>query len=984
MTTDWTTPEADEVQVVAGSLTDENLRRLFFAELQNPNWLEPLAALGMFVTEPEPWLDDAGRQRPRPWPEGEYLARVAADEPVAVTTLLLEHAVSDNPWIQRVVLQTALVVPAEQAIRLVPQIVKALRSGQDWVDAGMVVNLAEVLAPGYPRQAQELLTGAFEPRAGGEEVTVFGARTRVISSVDSYWFHELAPRVAQLLARLGMDGLKSAAGWLIRTLDIPSNGEALDESGHFWRPSIAPSSQNSGLHEISDALVDIVRDTATQVAKDGYLHEVVDFLEARDRGILARVAVETTAQVVSADPSPAAIDVARTLLNKEELLDLSARPEYVHLALAAIPHLSAEEVTAWQAVVDAQAWQGNDDVIRQIAIYGQTEPSEVTNDDVAAFRRRMKYRLLLPLGPVLPAGLAAELTAMKAEFGDMEHPEFGIYMSSGFIGPTSPVDHDALGAMSPPELRTFLETWQPADDHFLGPSLEGLARELEVVAENQPDLIAGLADDLLSLKRSYVRAVVAGWTKVLSRGFQPTAGIWELLISLARLPDDKEDASSDFTADDPVWRWAQRNAADFAAAYVTTRGEQLAADEATKIWAIIGPLTSHADPTPQHESKFGGSNMDPMTMSLNTTRPTAIRAAVKLLRAITKRDEDEFNAVRAHIFNMLSEHADVANEPSLAVAAVVGESLGHIWDADHAWIEERPDMLFAVLSTNYNTRAHADVVVSIALRTYRTGTAFLQLMKPVMLNMMSGAYAALEHTDGWRGNRPALAAAASHIVTAYVMGLIDYQDPLVAALTAPDVAPAVIGDALGTLGWSLMQAGPAEPAPPQALKRAQQLIDCRVEEIRAGRASACELAGFYWWVRAEVFPPAWSLPILQLATTDPDFNPKGMLGESLARAADAEPTLTIEVFDALMPGDEDSWKRYDLLQHAPRILAAALGSGDPATEAKARTVLDRLGRQGHLTVLADVDRLIMSQQAPGTSSHAAADPDQGPSERFER
>src|SRR5580700_1129677 len=107
MNTDWTTPEADEVQVVAGSLTDGNLRRLFFAELQNPNWLEPLVALGMFATEPEPWLDDAGRQRARPWPEGEYLGRVAADEPVAVTALLLDHATSENPWVHRVVLQTA-------------------------------------------------------------------------------------------------------------------------------------------------------------------------------------------------------------------------------------------------------------------------------------------------------------------------------------------------------------------------------------------------------------------------------------------------------------------------------------------------------------------------------------------------------------------------------------------------------------------------------------------------------------------------------------------------------------------------------------------------------------------------------------------------------------------------------------------------------------------------------------------------------------
>ena len=360
-----------------------------------------------------------------------------------------------------------------------------------------------------------------------------------------------------------------------------------------------------------------------------------------------------------------------------------------------------------------------------------------------------------------------------------------------------------------------------------------------------------------------------------------------------------------------------------------------------------------------------GSNMDPLTLSLNTTRPAAVRAAVKLLRAIAKRDGDEFSALRVHIFDMVSEHVEAANDQSLAVAAVIGEALGHIWDIDRAWISERSDELFAVLSAEADVRARADVIVSVALRIYRTGTAFLELMRPVILSMMSGGYAALDHTDGWRGNRPALEAAASHIVTAYVMGLIDDEDPLVIALTSPDVAPAVIGDALGTLGWSIMQArnvDTPEAVSPEVVERAQRLIDHRLAEIRAGRATASELGGFYWWVRAEVFPAAWSLPILQLAITDPDFNPKGMLGESLARAAEAEPTLTIDVFDGLiMPGDGDGWKRYDLLQHAPRILAVALTSGVPVAQAKARAILDRLGREGHMTVLADVDRLIASE-----------------------
>jgi hypothetical protein len=967
---DWVTPEPGEVQVVVGSLADENLKRLFFAELQNPNWLAPLTALGAFATDPDTWVDEKGLVQARPWPEGQYLLRIAATEPDAVTDLLLKHATSRNPWVHGVVLDAALAIPLAQAARLVPQIVKTLRPGQAWVDAVKVVTLAEAVAIDHPKQTSRLLTGAFKPKAGGNEVTPLGTRTRVVSSVDSYWFRELAPRIVPLLAGLGIDGLKSAVHWLMQTINIPSNGEPRSkyDNSQMWRPSIAPSSQNTVLDEMSDALVDIVLDTSIQIAQDGHLREVVDFLEARDHKLLARIAVETTAQVVAADPNLEVLAVAGSLLNKEPLLGPDSRPEYVHLALAAIPQLSAAEVAAWQQVIDAQVWQGPDDVMRRITAYGQSEPNDVGDEEVAGARRRMKYRLLLPLEEVLPAVLKTELEEMTTEFGEIEHPDFD---TTPFTGWTSPRDHEALNTMSPDELRTFLSTWEPADDrHFGSGSLEGLTRELEVVAEKRPELLAALAGDLLALGRSYVRATVAGWTKALSTGYRPTDEVWQLLTTLVELPDSGEDAPANLSADDPVWGWAQRSAVDFATSYMTAHGVNLTSDDAARLWAVLFPLTRHLDPTPQDEIQFGGSNMDPLTLSLNTLRPAAIRAAIKLLRAIANYEGVGFAELRTHILEMLSHHIDAANDPSLAVAAVLGEALGHIWDIDHAWIEERSGELFAVLDPDDEVRARADVVVSVALRSYQTGRVFLELMRPVMLDMLSGAYAAFDHTDGWRGDRrPVLETAASHVVMGYVMGLIEDDDPLLIALTSPDVTPSVIGDALGTLGWSIMRGAqdtdrPAEAAPPEVLERGQRLIDGRVAEIHAGGASASELAGFYWWVRADVYPTTWWLPILQLASSDPGFNPKGMLGESLARAAEAKPALTVEVFDGLMPGDGESWTRHDLLQHAPRILTAALTSDDPVAQAKARKILDRLGRAGHMSILADVDRLTGGDGSP--------------------
>lgn len=144
--------------------------------------------------------------------------------------------------------------------------------------------------------------------------------------------------------------------------------------------------------------------------------------------------------------------------------------------------------------------------------------------------------------------------------------------------------------------------------------------------------------------------------------------------------------------------------------------------------------------------------------------------------------------------------------------------------------------------------------------------------------------------------------------------------------------------------------------PRDVLDRAKRLIDRRVKAIQAEDAPASELSGFYWWVRAEAYDPSWSLPILRLAASDPGFDPKGLLGEVLATAAGRAPGPALDVFDALRQRG-DGWERYDMLRHAPSILAAALRSPDETTQHRARVILDELGRAGHLSIPRDVDRL---------------------------
>lgn len=142
----------------------------------------------------------------------------------------------------------------------------------------------------------------------------------------------------------------------------------------------------------------------------------------------------------------------------------------------------------------------------------------------------------------------------------------------------------------------------------------------------------------------------------------------------------------------------------------------------------------------------------------------------------------------------------------------------------------------------------------------------------------------------------------------------------------------------------------AKDVPNEVLQRAMALWDSRADAVKRGESSAEELSGFYWWVRAEKFSRSWWLPRLEQAVSSDAFDPRGMLGTTLEAAAKQEPGHTTSILERLLSVRDNPLARYDLVQHAPGIIAPALDSSDPDTIVTAREVMDLLGRGGHIRI----------------------------------
>ena len=71
-----------------------------------------------------------------------------------------------------------------------------------------------------------------------------------------------------------------------------------------------------------------------------------------------------------------------------------------------------------------------------------------------------------------------------------------------------------------------------------------------------------------------------------------------------------------------------------------------------------------------------------------------------------------------------------------------------------------------------------------------------------------------------------------------------------------------------------------------------------------------------------------------------------MLGEKLAEAAAGNSEAVLGVRELLRPTSSPNWRRYDLIQNLPVVLASALDGPSPDLRQRASALMDRLGREG--------------------------------------
>src|SRR5215208_100194 len=133
---------------------------------------------------------------------------------------------------------------------------------------------------------------------------------------------------------------------------------------------------------------------------------------------------------------------------------------------------------------------------------------------------------------------------------------------------------------------------------------------------------------------------------------------------------------------------------------LTDKPNRLPFDLRSAAWQVIRRLTEDPNPSAEHEARYGGDNMDPLTLSINTNRGTAIHAVVEYA-LWCRRELESLSEDVSRGFELLPEAAEVLDrhlrpdmEASLAVRAVYGRWLPWLLLLDESWTIERLPLLF--------------------------------------------------------------------------------------------------------------------------------------------------------------------------------------------------------------------------------------------------------------------------------------------------
>jgi hypothetical protein len=900
----------------------------FFSQLKSSAWIKPLKEEGMFSAPPPPQRDGEYISFPR-WPESEYLARMAREAPEIVLDVILAMPITDNVRVNEDLIDAALSMPPELAGKLserarllveskyVPLFPEKLGTYVAYLAEGGEKNGALSLA----RTILAVLPDPNKDRYIDDNPYHLSPQPRARFGMWEYKI--ILQAVIPSLVRVGReDAFNLFCDLLNDAIQLSRNRSddpGPEDYSYIWRKNIASS---SGHDDVEDVLVSAVRRAAEELIKTSphLLVNVVTQLEARPWLIFHRIAL----YLLHLFPETGKDLITERLTNVSLFGVFGLWHEFFVLAREHFSQLNKEQQSTFLNWVSAGPPSGMFDTDKE--------------------ERFWKLRRLAPIRDVLSDDFRKLYEDLVAEFGEIEWPEYASPPISVHVGYESPKSVEELSRMSFEEIISFLKDWRPSDP-LSRETPEGLGQQITATVASDPERFAQEVEKIKQLDPTYVRAVLSGLHEALR---QKGVVAWPTVLRLCKWvvdqPSELTATRGRITEQDPDWTWTKGSIENLIEEGLKSETASIPFEFRREVWDLLLPLTQDPHPTTSSEA---ASNMDPLTLSLNTLRGQAMhcvfRYALWCKGHLESEDSEDltFSGFESmpEVRDVLDRHLDPEYEPSLAVRAVYGQWLPWLTQIDSEWttanlhkIFPKEDRFGSMLNAAWNTyvvfnQPYNDVF-NILRPEYRDAVDRIGMTEA-------------KKTSG----RDPDDRLAEHLMILYARGKIRFEDEDELLVGFYKVAPGdVRAHAIWFFGRDLIEIKDAVPN--DVLQRLKALWLRRIEEARVAESKSpyiSELSAFGGWFASGKFDDLWSITqlrdVLQIAGL---AQPYHAVLERLAKIAPFLPDIAIQSLSLLIEGDKKRQYTYAWHVQIRTILTAALTSADKIAQQSARSLINKL------------------------------------------
>ncbi|MEI9476456.1 MAG: hypothetical protein WCO26_07745 [Deltaproteobacteria bacterium] len=956
----WKIPTSEQVDRTVALLGYPEQYRYFFDRLENPEWIKPLKSKGFFSNPPKPKLDEVnGTIAFPPWPESRYLVRMASLKPDVVLEIILQILDTDNVSVHGDLADAALAMPGAMAAEWIKKEVR-------WIDVGkrLYFNLPDKLGAlikhlakaGKVEQAltltRSLLTVLPDPKDREKDKEdhdeTFRLSPEPQARFDLWYYGQILKKyIPNLVTAAGKKSLTLFCNLLETAINLSKRfPEKIfpEDYSYIWRPAIEEHEENLGLN-LKDLLVSAVRDAVEQLAKNdpGMTQELVLQLENRDWRIFKRIALH-----LLKFHSEIAIDLVSDRLTNRLLFEEGTNNhEYVLLIERCFKFLRGEQkeiILGWiEEGPDLETFKTSRE---------QWTGKRPTDDDAKQYKKYWQRDRLAWFRNDLPGNWKERFGVLVAELGEPEHPEFAGRRDAAWVGPTSPKTTEELRSMNLEALVQFLLSWKPTGERMV-PSPEGLGRVLSPIVAQDPNRFGAEALKFKELDPTYVRALFSGLREATK---QKTAFPWQPVLELGfwvvNQPREIPGRKSEYADLDPGWVWTRKAIAELLSNGFESNDVPIPFDLRLLAWRILRPLTEDPEPAPEDEAKYGGSNMDPVTLSINTTRGeaihTVIRYALWVRRHIEKKGDGKERVGRGfeempEVRDVLDQHLDPTQDPSLAIRAVYGQWFPWLDLLDKVWSVKNITNIFPSDEPLQDMRNAAWEAYIIFCPPYDN-----------VFDVLREEYnRTIEFIGSYSKEKRYLANAeerlAEHLMTFYWRGklLLDEENGLLDRFFKK-ASDKLRSHAFDFIGRTLK--ADKEAILPEIIERLKTVWERRLAVASLSpEYHGKELATFGLWFASAKFDDKWSMDqLVEILKLTRKAEPDHMVIERLVEVCKAFPQQSVECIRLMAEGDKEGWHISGWREQARTILGVALQSSNPDIKAASENVVHYFGKRGYL------------------------------------